>query len=223
MIESGFCDAAVVGGVDSLCLMTIRGFGSLDLLARTPCAPFDSERCGISLGEAAGFALVERPGPATDGAAIRLVGVGSSGDAHHMSAPDPRGHGAQLALGRALEHAGLAPRQIGYVNLHGTGTALNDASEDAAVAAVFGTTTPCSSIKGWTGHTLGAAGIVNVVVSTLALREGFLPRNLNLQQRDPALRSHILEQSEHRAIDNVMVNSFGFGGNNCSLVLARPR
>lgn len=223
LIEANVCDAAVVGGADSLCLMALCGFGSLELLARTPCAPFDADRCGISLGEAAGLTLLERPGPHVDPAAIRLLGVGSSSDAHHMSAPDPQGRGARLAMWRALQHAELDPSEIGYVNLHGTGTVLNDASEDGAVASLFGAETPCSSIKGWTGHTLGAAGIVNVVASSLALRHGFLPRTLNLRRRDPVLRSNVLERAEQRAVDQALINSFGFGGNNCSLVLAQPR
>src|SRR5262249_48666724 len=154
MIAAGVCDAAVVGGVDTLCLTTLYGFHSLELTARGPCRPFDSARDGISIGEGGGFALLERKDAA--GAEARLFGIGDSCGAHHMSTPHPEGLGARLAMQQALRSAGCSPRDIDYVNLHGTGTRTNDVAEDRAVSALFEGPTPCSSTKGATGHLLGA-------------------------------------------------------------------
>jgi 3-oxoacyl-[acyl-carrier-protein] synthase-1 len=142
----------VVGGVDSLCLTTLYGFNSLQLLATDICRPADSARLGISIGEAGGFALLD---PSAD-SALALLGYGETSDAYHMSSPDPAGRGAIESMRAALERAGIAPGEVDYINLHGTGTVANDITESRAVCEVFGTTTPCSSTKGWTGHTLGA-------------------------------------------------------------------
>ncbi len=218
MIAAGWCDAAVVGGVDSLCLTTLYGFGSLGLLAHGPCRPFDAARDGISIGEGAGFLLLEK---AASGDAMRLLGIGESSDAYHMSSPHPEGLGAQLAMQNALTSAGLTPRDIGYINLHGTGTQTNDATEGKAVYAVFGDDVPCSSTKGWTGHTLGACGAIEAVISLLAIRHGFLPGSANTGEVDPAMRLRYLVENENTAADIVMSNAFGFGGTNCSLVLGR--
>ena len=164
-IEAGIIDAAVVGGVDSLCLTTMHGFTSLQLVSDEPCRPFDAARKGMSIGEAAGFALVEKIGSSS----IALLGYGESSDAYHMSSPHPEGAGAAVAMREALERAGAEPAQVGYVNLHGTGTPSNDSAEDTAVFGLFGDAVACSSTKGWTGHTLGAAGIVEAVISLLCL------------------------------------------------------
>jgi 3-oxoacyl-[acyl-carrier-protein] synthase I len=221
MIAAGACDAAVVGGADSLCLTTLYGFGSLELLSRAPCRPFDAERSGISIGEGAGFALLQ-PTPAQPRAdSIRLLGVGESSDAYHMSTPHPEGVGARSAMERALASAGLEPSDIDYINLHGTATRTNDASEDRAVYELFGARTPCSSTKGATGHMLGAAGITETVICALALREGFTPGSANTRQLDPALRVRYLIGNAAQAPRRAMSNSFGFGGSNCSLVLGR--
>jgi 3-oxoacyl-[acyl-carrier-protein] synthase-1 len=216
LIEAGFADAAVVGGVDTLCRMTLHGFHSLELLARGPCRPCDAERDGLSIGEAAGFALLERAARAASG--LALLGYGESSDAYHMSSPHPQGAGAAAAMRAALERAGVPPHEVDYINLHGTGTPANDRAEDAAVHAVFGDAVPCSSTKGWTGHTLGAAGIVEAVVSLLCIEHGLLPGSLNLRHVDPALRSRIALEAEARALRRVLSNSFGFGGSNCSLL-----
>jgi 3-oxoacyl-[acyl-carrier-protein] synthase I len=221
MIAAGACDAAVVGGADSLCLTTLYGFGSLELLSRAPCRPFDAERNGISIGEGAGFALLEPVvgQPRTD--CLMLLGVGESSDAYHMSTPHPEGLGARSAMGHALASAGLTPGDIDYINLHGTATRTNDASEDQAVAGLFGIGTPCSSTKGATGHMLGAAGIAEAVICALALREGFMPGSANTARLDPALRVRYLIGNTAEAPRRAMSNSFGFGGSNCSLVLGR--
>jgi 3-oxoacyl-[acyl-carrier-protein] synthase-1 len=216
-MEAGLCDAAIVGGVDSLCLTTLYGFHSLQLIAPDICRPADALRNGISIGEAAGFAMLERD-PSSK---LALLGYGESSDAHHMSSPHPEGEGAATAMRAALARAGISASEVDYINLHGTATPANDAAEDKAVYAVFGATTPCSSTKGWTGHTLGAAAITEAAFSLLCLSEGFLPHSLNTRERDPALRSNILLQSREQSLQRVLSNSFGFGGSNCSLLFGR--
>jgi 3-oxoacyl-[acyl-carrier-protein] synthase-1 len=218
MIAVGLCHAAVIGGADSLCLTTLYGFDSMGLLSSAPCRPFDSERDGISIGEGAGFALLE-PGHAHGPTGtVRLLGVGESSDAHHMSTPHPEGTGARAAMQRALCSAGLAVRDIDYINLHGTATRSNDAAEDKAVCDLFGTGIWCSSTKGATGHLLGASGIAEAVVCALALREQFIPGSANTRRLDPRLQVRYLLESAAQAPQRVMSNSFGFGGSNCSLV-----
>jgi 3-oxoacyl-[acyl-carrier-protein] synthase-1 len=218
MIRAGFCDAAIVGGVDSLCLTTLYGFGSLGLLAKGPCRPFDAGRDGISIGEGAAFLLLEKS-PSAD--AIGVLGIGESSDAYHMSSPHPEGLGAQMAMRAALADAGVAADAIDYINLHGTGTQTNDETEGRAVTAVFGGDVACSSTKGWTGHTLGACGAIEAAICVLALRHGFLPGSLNTRDLDAAAPSGYLVDNGEQAPAVVMSNSFGFGGTNCSLVLGR--
>jgi 3-oxoacyl-[acyl-carrier-protein] synthase I len=214
-IAAGDCDAAIVGGVDSLALSTLYGFHSLELLSRHPCRPSDAERDGISIGEAAGFALLDPRAPAE----VHLAGAGESSDAHHMSSPHPEGAGAARAMRAALADACLSPADIDYINLHGTASRPNDAAEDRAVFTVFGATTPVSSSKGWTGHTLGAAGIVGALVAELALRQQWMPRTQNCESVDPALACAVVLVSQPARLRRVLTNAFGFGGTNCSLVL----
>src|SRR6266581_4570849 len=218
MIAAGICDAAVVGGVDSLCLMTLYGFHSLGLTSPGPCRPYDVDRDGISIGEGGGFALLERAERVESGA-IQLLGVGESSDAYHMSTPHPEGLGARMAMQQALESAGLEPSDIDYVNLHGTATKSNDASEDKAVFEVFGPETPCSSTKGATGHLLGAAGITEAIISILAIEDGLIPGSANTRSVDPALKCNYLLENRQAKVARALTNSFGFGGSNCSLVL----
>jgi 3-oxoacyl-[acyl-carrier-protein] synthase-1 len=218
MITAGICDAAVVGGADSLCLMTLYGFHSLGLTSTGPCRPFDVDRDGISIGEGAGFALIEKADCARSGA-ILLLGVGESSDAYHMSTPHPEGLGARIAMEQALGSAGLQPSEIDYINLHGTATKTNDASEDKAVFEIFGPETPCSSTKGATGHLLGTAGITEAIVSILAIECGLMPGSANTRSVDPAMKSNYLLENRQAKVTRVLSNSFGFGGSNCSLVL----
>ena len=218
LIDRGLCDAAVVGGVDSLCRNTLYGFASLDLVGREPCRPCDAQRGGISIGEAAGFALLERPGQATSHSGVALLGYGESSDAYHMSTPHPEGVGAALAMQRALACAALAPTAIDYINLHGTASQANDSMEDRAITSVFGTHTPCSSTKGWTGHALGAAGITEAVISALCIQKGFMPGCLNTRSIDPSFSSKVLLTNQSGTVRRVLSNSFGFGGSNCSLI-----
>lgn len=221
-IEAGVCDAVVVGGADSLCGMTLRGFGALGLVDEYPTRPCDAQRHGISIGEAAGFALVERPGvrPLTPSAGYQatLLGCGASSDGHHMSAPDPQGRGAVAAMQQALSRSGLVPADIAYINLHGTGSLANDAMEDRAVYAVFGDSVPCASSKGWTGHTLGASGILEAMICGISIQDGLVPGGLNITQLDPTFQAQVMTCNTTAQVSYVMSNAFGFGGTNCSLV-----
>jgi 3-oxoacyl-[acyl-carrier-protein] synthase-1 len=218
-IAAGLCDAVVVGGVDSLCFMTLYGFASLGLISDGPCRPCDVNRNGLSIGEAAGFMLLERHDARHD--AVQLLGYGESSDAHHMSTPHPDGVGAALAMERALERAEMKPIDIDYINLHGTGTTANDLAEDRAIWRTFGGRTPCSSTKGRTGHTLGAAGITEAILATLCLRHDFIPGTLHTDRIDPQLQGCVMLQSDSRPLRAVISNSFGFGGSNCSLIFGK--
>lgn len=218
MIRLGVVDAAILAGVDTLCGSVLFGFNSLELVSPDPCRPFDVRRRGISIGEAAGFALLERKGPAS---APQLIGWGESSDAHHMSTPHPEGLGARLALQGALRRAGIQADEVDYINLHGTATPKNDEVEAAVVANTFGARTRASSSKGWTGHTLGAAGILESVISLLAMEHGFVPGTLNCEQIDPVCGAQIAQANELADIRIALSNSFGFGGSNCTLAFAR--
>jgi len=221
MIEAQLIDAALVGGVDSLCLTTLYGFHSLQLCSPSPCRPFDIERDGISIGEAAAFALLERVGGGVASGDVLLLGVGESNDAYHMSAPHPEGNGARRAMRGALSDASLDPGAIDYINLHGTGTPSNDRSESQAVTGVFGAAVPCSSTKGATGHALGASGALEAVISALTLRHGLMPGGVNTSRVDPTLTAHYLKRNRTAVLSRVLSNSFGFGGTNCSLIFGR--
>ncbi|WP_028993864.1 beta-ketoacyl-[acyl-carrier-protein] synthase family protein [Azonexus hydrophilus] len=213
----GSIDAAVVGGVDSLCLTTLYGFASLQLTSTQACRPYDAGRDGISIGEAAAFALLERAEQAQRGD-ILLLGTGESSDAYHMSSPHPEGLGARLAMEAALRSAGLSGDEIDYINLHGTATPANDAAEGKAVAALFGRRVPGSSTKGATGHTLGAAGAVESVICALAIGDNLLPGSPGTENLDPAIAIDYLLQARPGKVRHALSNSFGFGGSNCSLI-----
>ena len=220
LIQAGVVDAALVGGVDTLCGSVLFGFNALQLVSTQPCRPFDAARDGLSLGEAGGFAVLERSDAGGE-AHLQLVGYGESSDAHHMSSPHPQGLGAQLAMRDALARAGIAAARVGYLNLHGTATPANDSVEAQAVARLFPDQLHASSTKVWTGHTLGAAGIVESVIALLALEHGLLPGTLNSRTPDAACGAQIRFDNAEHAIAYAMNNSFGFGGNNASLVFAR--
>lgn len=217
MLAAGWCDAAVVGGADSLCLTTLHGFHALELVSDEPCRPADRDRKGISIGEAAGFALLERAVPGE--LSPLLLGYGESADAFHMSSPHPGGLGAALAMAECLTRAGREPDGVGFTLLHGTATRTNDSAEDCALATVLGERAKCSSVKGFTGHTLGAAGILNAVIACLCLEEGFLPPSLNTRTVDPDFSGWVLLREERTATRAILSNAFGFGGSNASLLL----
>jgi 3-oxoacyl-[acyl-carrier-protein] synthase-1 len=215
------CDAVIAGACDSLCGLTANGFSSLQVVSDAITNPCSVNRQGMTLGEGAAVFLVTR-----DAGGIRLRGVGESTEAHHMSAPDPEGQGAEQAMRGALEDAALEPAQIAYLNLHGTGTPLNDAMECAAIARVFGKSPPCSSTKSLVGHILGGAGAVEAAFCWLALAQrsadwlDLIPHAFD-GQLDPALRLPRLVPREGMRVPlgPLMTNSFGFGGNNCTLIL----
>jgi 3-oxoacyl-[acyl-carrier-protein] synthase-1 len=221
LIRQGLADAAIVGGIDTLCGLTQAGFGALEARSPEPCNPFSVNRRGITIGEGgAVFLMTPEPG------GIALRGVGESSDAHHLSAPDPEGAGALAAMRLALDDAGLGAGDIGYVNLHGTATALNDAMESKAVHSLFGGQLPCSSTKAMTGHTLGAAGAIEAALVWLILSSDWnperrVPVHIWDELPDPALPALALATAEHRLEKPaVLSNSFAFGGSNCALVLA---
>ncbi|MEN0108061.1 MAG: beta-ketoacyl-[acyl-carrier-protein] synthase family protein [Pseudomonas sp.] len=218
LLNSGLCDAVLCGGVDSLCQLTLNGFGSLEALSDQRCNPFSRNRSGINIGEAAVvFLMSKAPAP------IALLGAAANSDAHHISAPDPEGKGAEGVMRQALAKAGLKPEDISYLNLHGTATQHNDAMESLAVAKVFPAGVPCSSSKSMTGHTLGAAGALEAAFCWLSLTAKRLPPHIWDGQPDeqlPALNltnlnAHLEGQGPYR----MMSNSFAFGGNNISLIL----
>lgn len=215
-LQQGLADAVVVGGADTLCLSVIYGFHSLQLVAAQPCRPFAPDRQGISLGEAAGFALLSRR---ASGPGLVVSGVGESCDAYHMSSAHPEGLGARLSMERALEAAGMRMRDIDYLNLHGTGTRANDATEGRVCGEMLSSRTMASATKGWTGHALGAAGIVESVLCLNALETGFVPGTVNTTESEAPFE--LLLESCEQPVRTALTNSFGFGGNNCSVVFAR--
>ena len=225
LVEEG-APWALVGGVDSLCRLTYCGFHALKLLSNEPCRPFDSNRRGLSLGEGAAFLLLEKDERAKDrGAPILgyVGGWGCSSDAYHVTAPHPEGRGAAAAMRAALADAGISPSEVDYVNAHGTATDANDRAEAIALEAVFQAPGPLtSSTKGATGHTLGAAGAIEAVISVLSLSAGYAPATIGMKNPDPQLRiRHVPAGGVSAPLGVVLSNSFGFGGNNAALVLMR--
>lgn len=217
MLAAGLVDAVIVGGADSLCGLTINGFDSLESLSGTLCQPFDNGRQGINIGEGAAlFLLSKQPAP------LALLGAGESSDAWHISAPHPDGVGAEAAMQMALAQAGIAPDQVGYINLHGTATRLNDAMESQAVHRLFGDKVPCSSTKPLTGHTLGAAGAIEAALACLLLERALPLPTQWVTTADPALAPiRLVSGATRLAAPRVLSNSFAFGGNNVSLLFGR--
>jgi len=220
-INAGYCDAAIVGGSDTLCLTTLYGFNSLQLVSSQPCKPSDESRDGISIGEACGFAILEKADDVQQESEFLLGGYGESSDAYHMSSPHPEGEGARLAMEKALNMANAQAGDIHYINLHGTATPANDLAEGYAVSNLLGNEVACSSTKGWTGHTLGAAGIIEIIFSMIAMQDNLLLRSLNTEVRDQNISSNILQENQEAKLNRVLSNSFGFGGNNCSLLVEK--
>jgi 3-oxoacyl-[acyl-carrier-protein] synthase-1 len=224
MINMGLCDAVISGGVDSLCTFTVAGFASLESVSAEQCNPMSVNRKGINIGEGAALFLMS-----ADSAPVALLGWGESSDGHHMSAPDPAGGGARLAMTQALRRAGLDAAQIDYVNMHGTATPQNDAMESRVIEGLFGLDVPVSSTKPFTGHTLGAAAAIEAALCWLAMQddnpEGKLPPHLWDGAADPALPALKLAPvgaSLGRPLRHILSSSFAFGGSNAVLVLGRP-
>lgn len=215
MMEADVIDAAIVGGVDTLCAMTLSGFYSLGALSEELCRPFSADRKGINIGEGGAFLLMERTGDAQ----ALIEGVGESSDAYHVSAPHPDGLGAETAMQRALADAGCAAADVDHVNAHGTGTRLNDSAEGKAVARVFGAELPVVSTKGYTGHTLGGAGATEAAFAMMAIETGTVPCALRVEPLDDALEIHVPTTPLVQKVQRVVSNSFAFGGNNISVVV----
>ncbi len=220
LIASGVCDAVLVGGADTLCRLTLRGFKSLELISEQRCQPMDKDRSGINIGEASGLLLLEKNTAQTK-SCPQLLAVGESSDAHHMSTPHPDGVGAALAMTNALQLSGLNASDVDYLNLHATATRINDQIESLAAHRVFGNHVPCSGTKGITGHTLGAAGAVETIIALLALQHKFIPGTTGLTQTETDCQCQIVKEAiKNQALSIAMSNSFGFGGNNASVIVA---
>ncbi|KIG15844.1 3-oxoacyl-[ACP] synthase [Enhygromyxa salina] len=225
LLAAGIVDAVVVGGVDSLCKLTVRGFASLEVLSPDPCRPFSSERRGINIGEGAALMLLERRGPGVEGTGVELLGVGESSDAHHMTAPHPEGLGARVAMERALQGAGVAAEEVDQINVHGTGTTKNDETESLAIRQLFGEQPADRSglsvvaTKGYTGHMLGAAGATEAVFVAATIERGELPASVGAGPLDPTLGLDVELERRARATRRVLSNSLAFGGSNVSVLL----
>ncbi len=230
LINAGVCDAVITGGVDTLCKMTLNGFDSLELISEKVCNPFSKNRDGISIGEGAAVFVVTREQFDSE-SSIELLGCGESSDAYHICSPDPSGRGAEIAIREALHMASLTVDEIAYINLHGTGTILNDAMESSCINRIFGNSVPCSSTKALTGHTLGASGAIEAGFLWLVLdqeQDGRIPLPPHIWdgEWDPQLPTIKLAQNgEHTSAINetfaLMSNTFAFGGSNVSLILGR--
>jgi 3-oxoacyl-(acyl-carrier-protein) synthase len=224
LIRHNRLDKVLVGGTDALTRFTISGFNSLEILSHEPCKPFDENRNGITLGEGAGYLLLESEETADPGSIIcEVAGYGNANDAFHITASSPEGKGATLAMKKALESAKISPGEIDYINAHGTGTYMNDLSELTALAKVFNNNIPkFSSTKGFTGHTLAAAGAIEAIISCLAIKHSFIPANLNYKNRMKEIPFEpVNEFIDNFEVYNVLSNSFGFGGNNTSIILSK--
>ena len=219
LIAAGLADAVLVGGVDSLCRMTLQGFHGLGVLSPVPCRPFDAARSGINIGEGAAFQLIEREGDAD----VWLLGVGESSDAHHMSSPHPEGRGAAEAMARALASAGMEAGDVNHINAHGTATVLNDVAEATAIAAMFGDRVAVSSTKGTTGHLLGAAAATEVLFAMHAVRSGVIPATRGCEAVDPAFAIDVVTAPRSGEVRAALSNSFAFGGSNVSVLVGRRR
>jgi 3-oxoacyl-[acyl-carrier-protein] synthase I len=219
-IKTGLSDVAIVGAADSLCLTTIYGFKSLGLVSENICKPWDKQRNGISIGEAAGFIILEKCQNCDD-ETTKIIGTGSSSDGFHMSSPHPQGIGAELAITQALIDAKLNPQDIDYINLHGTATPINDKIEDKIVAKIFPNQPLAASTKGYSGHTLAAAGLVETIICKLAVENDMAFGTLNYENNDLDLSLSVLQKNKNTPLKNILNNSFGFGGNNCCIILQR--
>ncbi len=215
LLRANVVDAVVVGGVDSLTQTTLRGFHSLSVLSPVPCRPFGHNREGMNLGEGGALFIIERDGDAR----ARLLGVGESADAYHMSSPHPEGAGAKAAMLGALSQAGLDPSDVDHINAHGTGTPKNDQVEAKVIREVFGEALPVVSTKGATGHTLGAAGAVEAAFAIVAIEEGWIPASLHATPIDPEVQVRVNLSRRELRCRAVLSNSFGFGGSNVSVLV----
>jgi 3-oxoacyl-[acyl-carrier-protein] synthase II len=223
LVRSGKFRRVLCGGYDAISEMVFVGFDSLQASTAEKCRPFDQARTGLVLGEGAALIALESWNDAVSRGApilVKITGYGISTDNHHLTQPHPSGIGPRQAMERALAQAGRAPGEVGYINAHGTATIFNDASEGAAITELFGNRVPVSSTKSMMGHSLGAAGAIEAVFSILALREQFLPPNINVREADQPLNI-VANEARDAKLDCVISNSFGFGGTNATIVLEK--
>lgn len=218
-LQMGYCDAAIVAGVEGYSETLVNGFRSLGVLSPEPCKPWDRTRDGINIGAAAGFALLERE-PA-EGDSLALLGYGETADGHDMTAPHPEGRGIETAMLQALQRAGLSAGDIDYINAHGSATPMNDAAEDAAIYRIFGDRVPVSSTKGLTGHTQGAAGITEAIILMLGMQNDLVPGIQSTREVAEELKCHVALENRSQPIRYGLTNSMGFGGNNAALIFGR--
>lgn len=223
LIKHGILDRVLVGGSDSLTKFTLNGFNSLMILDKEKCKPFDNERKGLNIGEGAGFIVLEGEHKVNGNVLCELKGYGNANDAFHQTASSPEGNGAFLAMEKALKNSGLKANDIDYINAHGTGTQNNDLSEGRAVERIFGKAVPkISSTKSFTGHTLGAAGGIEAVLSVLSIQNGLIFPNLHFSNQMEEIHfSPETELQESVQIQHVLSNSFGFGGNSSTLIFSK--
>lgn len=223
-IRAGLCDVAIAGGADEINRVAMAGFWSLGVMSSTPCAPFDRDRAGLNLGEGAGIILLESAAHAEGRGkkqAFELAGFGAACDAHHLTAPHPDGRGLEAAIQISLKQAHIAPSRIAFINAHGTATADNDRAEGKVIVRIFGSDVPFLSTKGYTGHTLGAAGGLEAVFTLLGLRQGWIPRSAGFEnQADDILAAPVRERTTITG-DCAMSTSLAFGGNNAALIIRR--
>lgn len=223
LIDHGVCDAVVAGGCDALSKFTLNGFMSLGILDPAPCRPFDASRAGLNLGEGAGYLVLQRADTLDEEPYCYLAGYANANDAYHQTASSPTGEGPYRAMSQALRRAGIAPEEVGYINVHGTGTPNNDAAEATALERLFGEKVPpFSSTKSFTGHTLAAAGGIEAVYSVLAAARGI--RYGSPGFRTPVEGTRLVpcrNFEENAPVERVLTNSFGFGGNDTSLIFSK--
>lgn len=225
MLRLGLIDSALVGGTEALSAFHVGGFNSLMILDPEHCRPLDESRRGLNLGEGAAYLVLERRQDAeARGARILavLTGAANACDAYHQTATSPDGVGLELAMRQAIADANISPSDIGYINLHGTGTQNNDATEAKAVSAVFDVIPPVSSTKYFTGHTTSASGAIEAVISIICLHKGMIPGNPGVDNPVPQLEDAISKSPVRKDFNAVMTNSFGFGGNDSSLIFVKP-
>ncbi|HXW53667.1 MAG TPA: beta-ketoacyl synthase N-terminal-like domain-containing protein [Myxococcota bacterium] len=220
-LAAGLCDAAVVAGVEAQCELLIYGFRALGVLSSSKCKPWDKNRDGINIGAAAGFALMTRKPTSPEDFTLR--GYGETSDGYHMTSPHPEGLGVEICMRQALSSAGLKPKDIDYINSHGSATTMNDITEDGAITRVFGEGALVTSTKGYTGHTQGAAGITEAILLMLAMKEGFVPANINAVEIDSQLKCQVPLTNLTKNLRFGLTNSMGFGGNNATLIFGAPQ
>lgn len=225
-IHAGMCDLAVAGGADELNRVALAGFWSLGVVSLQPCAPFDRDREGLNLGEGAGIVILESTGHALERNKkldLEIAGFGAACDGHHLTAPHPEGRGLNAAIRTALSQAGATPAQIAFINAHGTATTENDRAEGKVIARIFDPRVPVVATKGYTGHTLGAAGGLEAVFTVLGLRKGWIPASVGFENQAADIAVAPIQQRTPIDGEFALSTSLAFGGNNAAIVIRRTQ